>query len=465
MTNEDQELQPERRSIRDIPIPRRRPNAARPTDDVRPVRAPRPVEAEEEAPAYEAPAEDEPLPVRRAPEPVAPAAESNLPPDPPRTYRSDRSRRRGFRWGRVVAILAAIVLAVFLLTWHSATVTVATRHGERQIDLTVPVSIEGAAATGTVPAKTVSATARAEKLLPATGEATVQSKAGGTITIYNEYSAEPQALVRNTRFETPTGLVFRVQEPVTVPGKTAAGPGQVDARVAADQVGESYNIGPIARFTVPGFAGKPQFDGVYAKSEGSMTGGFDGVQKVADPSAVAKAVDELTEQLRGDVTLRAAEAAGQGYQAFAVPASFAVLATGREPQGDQVKVWVEAEADAYAVAESDLADAVAGAVLPGYRAKGEARIDNPADLRVTPKEGKAPSLEVVGSAKVTWTVDANALEAAILGQPIASFDKVAARFGGAESATPVVRPFWRSAFPSDPESIDVIVDGEEDVDE
>jgi hypothetical protein len=216
---------------------------------------------------------------------------------------------------------------------------------------------------------------------------------------------------------------------------------------------------------VPGFAGKPQFDTFYAKSEGSMSGGFDGVQKVADPSAVAAAVDELTEKLRGEVTLRAAEAAGQGFQAFAVPASFAVLATGREPAGDQVTVWVEAEAEAFAVAESDLADAVAATVLSGYRAKGEARIDNPADLRVTPKEGSSPSLEVVGVAKVTWTVDADAFEAALLGQPLATFDQVLSRFGGAESATPVVRPFWRNAFPSDVSSIDVVVDGEEDVDE
>jgi hypothetical protein len=305
----------------------------------------------------------------------------------------------------------------------------------------------------------VSVTARAERALPATGEATVQSKAGGTITIVNEYSAEDQTLVRNTRFQTPTGLVFRIQEAVTVPGKTAAGGGTVNARVVADDVGETYNVGQIARFTIPGFDGKPQFDTFYARSSEAMTGGFDGVQKVADPNAVADAVDELAEELRAGMDAKAAAEAGAGARAFTVPGSFAILATGREPRGGEVVVWVEAEADAFAVAEADFADAVGSAVLVGYRAKGEARIDSPESLRVTPKEGNSPALEVIGKAAVTWTVDLRELEASVLGQPRTSFGQIVARFGGVERANEVIRPFWRSSFPTDSDDIRTSVEG------
>lgn len=469
MTNDENEIPLNtRRSIRDIPIPRRRDAAAAPrsTGDVRPVKAPRrQPEPVAEEPIDEILAEEETLPIRNTQEPMSEnyREEESAPEPSHRAYRSERRRSRRGSLVKIGLTVVAVGACAWLFTWHSADISLAERHAAKEINLTLPVSI-GEEKAGALPAKAVQATVRAEKLLPATGEATVQSKAGGTITIYNDYSAEPQTLVRNTRFETPTGLIFRIQSPVTVPGKTAAGPGSVEARVDADQVGESYNVGPIARFTIPGFSGKPQFDVFYAASSGSMSGGFDGVQKVADPTAVADAVDELTESLRGQIADKAASEAGEGYRAFTVPASFAVLATGREPSGDQVKVWVEAEADAFAVSSADFADAIAATVMPGYRAKGEARIDSPDALRVTPKEGSAPALEVTGQAEVTWTVDTGALRSAVLGQPIASFDQTISRFGGLERATPVVRPFWRSAFPTEPDSIDIEVEGDGDVD-
>jgi hypothetical protein len=433
---------------------------------VRPTRAPaapepaEAPEAEDEQPRVRVVEEEvAPLP-RRAPEPARQEelAESHLP--PARSYRAERSRRRAFGWKKLVFAAAAAAGIFWLATWHSATVTITQKHAEKDITLTVPVSF-GSAATGTVAAKAVAVTARAEKSLPATGEATVQSKAAGTITIVNEYSAEEQTLVKNTRFETPDGLIFRIQDAVTIPGKTAAGGGTVEARVVADGVGDRYNVGPVARFSVPGFEGKPQFDSVYAKSSAAMTGGFDGVQKVADPDLVADAIDQLTEDLRGRMDQEAAADAGAGYRAFTVPGSFEVLGSGREPKGDTVTVWVEAGADAYAISESDFADAVAAATLTGYRAKGEAEIDSPDALRVTPKEGASPALEIVGRASVTWTVDADSLRATLLGQPATAFDQVIAQFGGVARAGEVVRPFWRSSFPTDSGRVEVVMSAEE----
>jgi hypothetical protein len=471
MTNDENDTQQNgRRSIRDIPIPRRRAATPRATDDVRPSRATkepresREVAREEEPVKFTAAEveEDAPMPVRRAPTPAEEDSEEELPPQ--RTYRSDRSRRRsGGLIKKLLLVGVPVAAAIWLVTWHSASVTITEKRAAKDVSFTIPVSI-GESATGTLSAKAVNVIARAEKSLPATGEATVQSKAGGTITIVNEYSGEEQTLVRNTRFQTPEGLVFRIQEPVTVPGKTATAGGTVEARVLADDVGEKYNVGPVARFTVPGFDGKPQFSSFYARSSAPMTGGFDGVQKVADPKLVADAVDELTEQLRGRMGSEAAAKAGQGYRAFTVPGSFAVLGTGREPAGQNVTVWVEAEADAFAVSDADFSDAVAAGVLVGYHEKGEARIDNPDALRVTPKEGSSPALEVNGHAELTWVVDLNSLESSLLGQPLSSFDQVVSRFGGIEKATPVVRPFWRSTFPSEANSIETTSEGDELVD-
>lgn len=147
---------------------------------------------------------------------------------------------------------------------------------------------------------------------PATGRKNIERKASGSITIYNAYSSAPQSLVANTRFETPDGKVFRLVSAVTVPGaKIENGkivPSSVNADVVADKPGDAYNMGPIAKFTIPGFSGTPKYEGFYAESKAAFTGGFIGEGKVATDedikNAKAKSAASLEASLR---TLLAAQ--------------------------------------------------------------------------------------------------------------------------------------------------------------
>jgi len=99
-------------------------------------------------------------------------------------------------------------------------------------------------------------------------------KAGGAIYIYNAYSAAPQKLVAQTRFETKDGKIFRIQNPVIVPGAKMSGtklvPSSIKVNVVSDAAGEEYLIGP-SYFTIPGFKGSPKYAGFYAESTESMT--------------------------------------------------------------------------------------------------------------------------------------------------------------------------------------------------
>jgi hypothetical protein len=103
-----------------------------------------------------------------------------------------------------------------------------------------------------------------------------EQKARGKIIIYNTFSSEPQSLVATTRFETTSGIVFRLTQGVTVPGMTdIAGkkdPGAIEAEVIADQTGDASNIAPTT-FVIPGFKGSPKYDKFSAKSLSAMTGG------------------------------------------------------------------------------------------------------------------------------------------------------------------------------------------------
>lgn len=141
---------------------------------------------------------------------------------------------------------------------------------------------------------------------PATGKKNIERKATGVITIYNAYNSSPQSLVANTRFTTPDNKVFRLVAAVTIPGARIEDgkvvPAGVSADVVADKPGDSYNIGPVAKLTIPGFSGSPKYEGFYAESKAAFTGGFIGEAKVATDadikSAKTKAATDLETSLR-----------------------------------------------------------------------------------------------------------------------------------------------------------------------
>lgn len=140
----------------------------------------------------------------------------------------------------------------------------------------------------------------------ASSQQNVSLKAQGTITIYNNYSTSPQELVATTRFLTPDGKIFRITQNVTVPGATKAGngtltPSSINAPVVADQPGPAYNIGPVAKLTIPGFAGKPQAVGFYGSIVAPTTGGFTGTRAVPTAADIAAAEASTTAALRASL--------------------------------------------------------------------------------------------------------------------------------------------------------------------
>lgn len=466
MQNNEDRHEP-RRSIRDIPLPSHRREAggeapSRPSlDGVRARRqgvrrAPRPPEAD---------VADEPS----APEAILAEEAAEISSDTSYRYQNDMSEeqsyqreRRPRKGGRLIkmGVGAAVVVGLFLVaTWHSATVTVVEKHAEKPLEAKIALVAEGQpAAPGTLPFKPVEVSDSASQTLAATGEAAVKTKSSGTITIFNNFSATDQPLVKNTRFETPEGLVFRIDQPVVVPGQKAGAPGSVEAKVFADQPGVAYNVGPVAKFTVPGFKGKPQFDGFYATSKAPMQGGFDGVQKVPDPKEEAAAIDKLTQDLSAKLAVAAASSAGQGYVAYLMPGTFAVRSTSRTPAGDKVTVTVQASAKAAAVSRQGLAEEIAVATIPTYIRGTGATVEAWDAVRGMPEGGDVPSsLTLSGQASVTWAVDPAAVAKALAGKPLTEVSKVATQFPGIDSFTPVVRPFWRSAFPANPAKISVAV--------
>lgn len=154
------------------------------------------------------------------------------------------------------------------------------------------------AANGTVPAQIFSSEKNATQLFPASGKATVSIKAQGILTVVNAYSSASQDLVATTRFVTPDGKLFRLAASLTVPGaKVTNGeivPSSVDATVIADQPGPDYNIGPVAKLSIPGFKGTPKYNAFYGELKKGTSGGFTGTRAVPTAADISSARTKMT---------------------------------------------------------------------------------------------------------------------------------------------------------------------------
>jgi len=139
---------------------------------------------------------------------------------------------------------------------------------------------------------------------PATGSASNEGKATGTIKIYNKYDPpSPITLKVGTHFLSDSGKYFVTLQKVVVPaGKKQGGKiiqGSVDVKVQAAESGPSYNI-KSAKFSVPKLSGTSYYYSIYAESSAEMAGGYTGkVKKVTDDD-IQQAKNVLTKKLLDD---------------------------------------------------------------------------------------------------------------------------------------------------------------------
>lgn len=104
-------------------------------------------------------------------------------------------------------------------------------------------------------------------------------QATGKVTMVNTSNAA-QPLVATTRLLSEEGVLFRLQDAVTVPAN-----GEIEADVYADQEGKDGEIGPT-RFTIPGLNQARQQE-VYATSSNPMTGGTSAIYLITQESVDA----------------------------------------------------------------------------------------------------------------------------------------------------------------------------------
>ena len=165
-----------------------------------------------------------------------------------------------------------------------------------------------------VPAQYFEVSKTATQDFPATGNASNEGQATGTITIYNKFDPPmPFTFKAGTHFMSDSGKLFIAMQKIVIPAAKKVGskitPGSVQVKVQAVEGGTDYNIAP-SNFSVPGLKGTASYYSIYATSSVAMSGGYTGkVKKVTDDDIqgakdvlVKKAADDATAAIKAQIS-------------------------------------------------------------------------------------------------------------------------------------------------------------------
>jgi hypothetical protein len=321
--------------------------------------------------------------------------------------------------------------------------------------------------------------ATGERQVSATGEEYVETKAEGFIEI-TKSTAGSEQLVKNTRFRTPGGQVFRIQEPVVVPGalKNASGtlvPGSIRAKVVADAVGEEFNIPAGTKFDVPGFKESnlnELYNSISATNNEAISGGYKGQKFMINDADLSTKRQELQLELRDKLLAQVKTEKPAGFVAFDTAVAITYTALPPVSHGQNlVTIREEAVLQLPLFKEEDFAAFVAKETTATYD-REPVRIIDTGVLTFSYVDSNTSSnnianltelkFKISGKPTIVAEFDAEKLQNDLAGKAKTSISAVLTAHPGIKSARVESKPFWRRSFPEDPTDIVIVeVVGEE----
>ncbi len=361
----------------------------------------------------------------------------------------------------VVALALVVGGAAAFLYLPTATAVIAPREGtigpeSLRIVASVTATAPDAGATPpVVPAQLVTIDVEASDTFPATGKRIEEAKATGSVRFDNLDPTSSNTVPRGSVVSTGSGIRFRTDRAVRVPPAELVGltivPSRASVTVTAVDAGPEGNVEPRAITTVPRDE-EPFF--LKVTNPEATTGGkrteFPRVQQEDVDEATAALTDQLSAAfderlddpaLPGDATTVFPETKTLGAPVYGVdPAtlvgqeveSFELSATasGTVVAVDTTPVQTVAEAR------------IASSVDPGYELIPGSGQVVPAPAEIS---GGVITFPVVVTARQVLVLDSDAIEAEIMGKPLAQAREILARYGDAQLT---VWPDWVGTVPT-----------------
>lgn len=399
-----------------------------------------------------------------------PTSNSSGPNIPVRDGRKKQSRSIWYALIASVLIIGGIFsMGAFMA---GADITVYPRHREPTINTLVTAYPEKR--DGELAYEVMTLSASGESQVEAAGEEEVQEQATGLIEVIKTTSGS-ERLVANTRFESPSGLIYRIADPVVVPGAVTNDegdsiPGTVQVEVTAEEPGEVYNLDEGVRFTIPGFSESgltELFENVYAESRTEIDGGYDGLQYSVQDEELSEARQKLQQDLRDALLERMDTERPADFVLFpnAVTFTYEAAPPVEYPESeDLVTIKETATLQIPIFQQDELASYIADATVPGYEAN-PVRIDNYPDIgfaydSATTSQNQIdtlPSLDFTlsGTPELVWTFPMDEFKEEVAGEAKDALRLIITEYPAIEGATGKIRPFWKQTYPNDPSLITV----------
>lgn len=377
---------------------------------------------------------------------------------------TEKKPRRNVKKKIIIALGIILVLVVLSFglsfMFKNATVTITPKDQTLPINISLTASAEPGESELSYQTITLSKTKELE--VPANGEEGVERKASGSIIIYNNFSSQGQVLVKNTRFRTPTGLIFRIQDQITVPGKRGNTPGSIKVMVFADEPGEEYNVG-LQDFVIPGFESDPaRFKAITAKSDPNspIQGGFVGMVKKVSEATLASANATMEGELEKDIQQTVEAQIPSGYMSIKkeLEIMYQDLPQGTGSTPNTATLHKKATANITIISEQQLEDAIIKAEYTDTQSPIAVKVGNLRELPIAVQQATGATdstlkLNIQGNAHVIWEIDNAGLSQALAGKKRSNIKSILSSFESIAKAQAVVRPPWSTTFPSDPEKI------------
>ncbi len=312
-----------------------------------------------------------------------------------------------------------------------------------------------------------------ESQVEASGQVQIEELATGVIEIVKT-TPGAERLIKNTRFRSVDGKVFRIEESVVVPGAIkdengATVPGTIQAEVFADDVGEEYNLSAGNTFDIPGFKENDftaLYEAITARNLQPFTGGFSGPQFQIDENELNTARQALQIKLRDTLLARVETEKPANYVAFenAVAITYNELPAVEYGQ-DLVTIKEQAILQIPLFRVNDLGSFLASESVATYEGS-PVRVNDTSALIFnysSPTTSSSvianePSLtfRLTGKPLLIWEYDAEQLTKDLAGLPKTALNNAVSAYPGITGAKVRITPFWQRTFPDSAAEIIVI---------
>ncbi len=400
---------------------------------------------------------------------VRPSDSSNVPPHFP-----EERQASGFgSWLPWVAIPAVVLAGVIVILnyFGGATVSVIAKHDIIPIPDTQTFMAVKNSTDASLGYSIMKVTLDDSREVSATGAKTVTAKASGSIIVYNEQTVA-QRLIKNTRFQSAAGKIYRINDSITVPKATTPKggkltPGTIKVIIYADEAGPDYNSSPTD-FSVPGLKETAQAKKVYGRSVGAVTGGASGTTKSVSDQDLKQASDDLRVSLETKLRTKARGDLAPSQiaydQGIVVDLGEATLSTDKASSNDKAVVTENGSLYMVVFDRDALIKTLAKTLVPTYAGEN-IQIKNIDALTLAMPDVKGDTLwknttlnlTLKGAPELSWIVDEEAIKKDLLGIPKSEFNTTMAKYTTVLRAKASLRPFWKSTFPDDAKKISVSV--------